>query len=80
MISGASLGALRNGRYPTFSIITLIDALTNIATTSVTSRPATRPAVPVSGVSPSGAQSAKDVKAPSMKISPWAKLISSMIP
>ncbi len=51
-----------------------------MAITSVTSSPATRPAVPVLVVSPSVPQSANDVKAPSMKISPWAKLISSMIP
>ena len=51
-----------------------------MATTSVTSSPPTRPAVPVFVVSPSVPQSPNDVNAPIMKISPWAKLISSMIP
>ena len=80
VIRGASLGAALSGRYPTLSIITFSEPLTSIATTSVTSSPATSAAVPVSGVRPSVPHSANDVNAPIMKISPWAKLISSMIP
>ena len=43
VISGASFGALRNGRYPTRSIIALRTPQTTIVMTSTTSRPAARP-------------------------------------
>ena len=52
----------------------------SIATTSVTSRPAIRPSGPVVNPSPIEPQIADAVNEPIMNTSPWAKLISSMIP
>ena len=51
-----------------------------MATTSVTSRPATSPNGPVARPSPMLAQKLEAVNEPIMNTSPWAKLISSMIP
>ena len=51
-----------------------------MAATRQTSRPAMSPGVPVDSVSPSVPYRAKATNVPSMKLSPWAKLISSMIP
>ena len=42
--------------------------------------PNASPKVPVAVVSPIVPNNANDVKEPIMKTSPWAKLISSMIP
>ena len=80
VMSGASLGALRSGLYATRSIITFKLPVATIATISVTNRPSARPRVPVASVSPSVPYSPKDTNEPIMNTSPWAKLISSMIP
>ena len=49
-------------------------------TISVTSRPSTSPSGPVVSPSPIEDQNAAPVNEPIMNTSPWAKLISSMIP
>ena len=48
--------------------------------TSVTIRPPTSPRVPVVSPSPSVAPRPTALKEPIMNTSPWAKLISSMMP
>jgi hypothetical protein len=80
VIRGASLGALRNGRYATRSIITLSVPDAIIATTRMRRRPGTSPNVPVATVNPSVPYRPAATNEPIMKTSPWAKLISSMIP
>ena len=81
VMSGASLGAVRNGRYATRSIITLSVPLVTIATTSDASRPMTSPRIAVCSVRPMTPQNQAAVTSePIMKTSPWAKLISSMMP
>jgi hypothetical protein len=81
VIRGASLGAPRNGRYATRSIITLRLPLVSIATSSDASRPMTSPTIAVCSVSPITPQNQAAVTSePIMKTSPCAKLISSMMP
>ena len=80
VIRGASLGALRSGRYPTRSISTFSEPQTSIDTTSVSNSPSTSPRGPVARPSPIEAQNPAAVIEPIMNTSPCAKLISSMIP
>src|SRR4051812_6543255 len=80
VIRGASLGALRSGRYATRAILTLRHPQQIIARVRVSSRPETRANPPVAIVRPSAPKSAYDANEPIMNRSPWAKLISSMMP
>ncbi len=80
VISGASLGAPRNGLYATRSIITLSDALVSIETIRQTNSPPTIDSGALVIPRPSSPKSASEVSDPIMNTSPWAKLISSMIP
>jgi hypothetical protein len=58
----------------------LSDPLAIIATARVTRRPPTSPSGPVVTASPIEPQIPKETNEPIMNTSPWAKLISSMIP
>ena len=58
----------------------LSDPLATIATSRDASRPTTSAMMPVPVVRPICAQNQTETSEPSMKTSPWAKLISSMIP
>jgi hypothetical protein len=58
----------------------LSEPLTHIEITRIASRPMISPPALVLGVSPKGEYSPAAVSEPSMNTSPWAKLISSMIP
>ena len=81
VISGASLGADLSGLYATRSIITFRVPLVSIATINDASNPTIRGMVAVASVSPMTPQNQAAVTSePIMKTSPWAKLISSMIP
>ena len=80
VISGASLGAFRKGRYATRSIITFSTPQATIATRPATISPPRIPMPEVASPTPSVLQSRTTMNEPIMKISPWAKLISSMIP
>jgi hypothetical protein len=80
VINGASLGALRNGRYATRSIITLSTPEAAIATNRVRNRPKNSRITDVSCVSPMKPKNAAVANEPIMKTSPWAKLISSTMP
>jgi hypothetical protein len=80
VISGASLGALRNGRYATRSIITFSEPDASMLTTSTPPIPAMITSVDDLELIPSQAQIDTATNEPIMNTSPWAKLISSMIP
>ena len=56
------------------------DPLTSMHTTRVAASPMISAKVPVSSVRPNTPHMPNATNDPSMKISPWAKLISSMIP
>ena len=80
VMSGASLGALRSGRYATRSIMTLSEPLASIDTArKPTIERMIRP-VPVSASTPAVAQRPTATNEPIMNTSPWAKLMSSMMP
>ena len=75
VISGARRGALRSGRYATFSIVKFSSEQTTIAASRLTissSQPGIVPARPTATV--------QLVSAPTISTSPWAKLIRLMMP
>ena len=80
VISGASLGALRSGRYATRSIRTLSEPHTSMQTIRVAISPNTSATTLDPRPSPTVAANPTAVNEPIIKTSPWAKLISSMIP
>ena len=76
VISGASLGALRSGRYASFSIVKFSAAHTTTAQpidTSINAQPG-------SPVSTSSVTTVQLVRAPNISTSPWAKLMRLMMP
>ena len=81
VISGASLGAARSGRYATRSIITLRVPLVSIADHQRGEQPEDQPEDRRVLGKPDDCQNQMAVTSePIMNTSPWAKLISSMIP
>ncbi len=77
VMSGASRGALRSGRYATRSMRTAASVAARIAATSTSGRATSAGASCTPGIH---RYSASPPNAPSMKISPCAKLISWMTP
>ena len=81
VIRGVSLGAWRNGRYATRSIVALTTAKSGIVIASVTMIPPTTARLLELPSSPSTVRSIVLATSPeSEKTSPWAKLISCRIP
>ncbi len=80
VISGARRGALRSGRYATRSIATLIPPMTSITTGNTTSKARRLMTVKVPSVIANNPRRVVPMYAPSVNTSPWAKLISSMMP
>ena len=76
VISGASRGAVRSGRYASFSIVKFSAAQTTIAQSSEIAINAQ----PGSPESPSAMTTVQLVSAPTINTSPCAKLIRLMIP
>ncbi len=80
VISGARRGALRSRRYASRSMTTPVSPHSSIETRMVSS------ATPISGSpcsspeTPSSERVASEKNVPSVYTSPWAKLMSSMIP
>ncbi len=83
VISGASLGAWRRGRYAKRSMITPTEPMTTIV--AKTTRTRMPPSLIGSSIGRSSSPSGTVMihiatNAPTMNTSPWAKLMSSMIP
>ncbi len=80
VMRGASRVDRRSGRYATRSMATLRAAVVSIVRTKTSGSRVTS-CQPVSVfVTPSSVNQAREMKRPSMKTSPWAKLMSSMMP
>jgi hypothetical protein len=79
VISGASRGAWRRGRYANRSRLTPISGVSAAATSSTTTR-ATSEVLPQPKAVTPRLKVHRPMKAPSMKTSPWAKLMSWMMP
>ena len=80
VISGARRGALRSGRYATRSMVTLIPPMISITAGKTSSSAITLVSVSESPLTAKKPSSAEPMNALSVKMSPCAKLISSMMP
>ena len=78
VMSGASLGAFRSGRYAIFSMLKAIAMQTTTATTSPAAMTSTDG---IGRCAPSNAvMTDSETMAPIITTSPWAKLIRPMMP